>query len=151
MCLKNCSSPCPVVRSGATPCPTQSFLQNSSSAQPFWYSGATVTVNVQSDTIVFPIVGDWGRTASWATGLYGNPECTSSNFFLADDDVFGESAMWGPVGPRWLPKGAHLLFLRRLSRVLPALCKEKSCFARLMQCARTPATRAGRAPDTGVI
>ena len=68
-----------------------SGIAPSNSSQPNFFKGVSVTVNINSPTIVFPSVGDWGRTASWAGPLLGNPECTPANFLSGDDEVFGEN------------------------------------------------------------
>jgi hypothetical protein len=88
--IQDCSPVPGNTGSGAGPvCPSTLLGAPSASNQSLFYSGTSVTIRVNSSTIVFPVIGDWGRTNSWIGALIGNPECTATNFFLGDDELFG--------------------------------------------------------------
>lgn len=80
--------------SGSTTCPSTRLGGFSLNNQTNWYTGAVVNININSSSIVFPAIGDWGRANSWIGTLIGNPECTASNFFLGDDELFGAVFYW---------------------------------------------------------
>lgn len=59
--------------SGATACPSQALGGPSLSNQTNYFSGPVVNIRVNSSTIVFPAIGDWGRANSWIGALISAP------------------------------------------------------------------------------
>lgn len=88
--IQDCS-PLGNTGSGAGPvCPSTLLGGPSASNQSRFFLGTSVTIRVNSSSIVFPAIGDWGRANSWIGGLIGNPESSpTNNFFLDDDELFG--------------------------------------------------------------